>query len=162
MKKLFICLLIIVSCFLLTGCGKEKENDKKKESKEETVEVPKESVSFSDEKVEISEGSATDKMYRVLYGYGKAIYEAKAYEKYNKKNDMYFVSLQQLKDNFAYDISSFKGDDGTVCDVADSGIYFDIDNVMNLEYKDDFIPVLPSLVKCSLAEIKSASSGSSN
>jgi hypothetical protein len=66
---------------------------------------------------------------------------------------MYFASLKQLRDDFSYDISSFKGEDGTVCDIEDSGIYFDITNVMNLEYNDDFIPVLPSLVKCSVAEI---------
>ncbi len=151
MKKIFICLLIILSCFILTGCGSKDKTEKK--SKGDRVDVPKESVSFSNEKIEIAEGSQTDKMYKILYDYGKAIYDAKSYERLNKKNDMYFASLKQLRDDFSYDISSFKGEDGTVCDIEDSGIYFDITNVMNLEYNDDFIPVLPSLVKCSVAEI---------
>jgi hypothetical protein len=75
---------------------------------------------------------------------------------------MYFVSLKQLRDDFSYDISSFKGEDGTVCDIENSGIYFDIANVMNLEYTEDFIPVLPSLINCSEAILKNAGTASSD
>ena len=160
MKKIFICLLIIISCFILTGCGSKDKTEKK--SKEDTVDIPKDAVSFSSEKVEVAEGSQTDKMYKTLYGYGTAIYNEKKYERYEKKNDMYFVSLKQLRDDFSYDISSFKGEDGTPCDIEDSGIYFDITNVMNLEYTEDFIPVLPSLIKCSVAELKNADTKSSD
>ena len=74
---------------------------------------------------------------------------------------MYFISLKQLKDNYSYDISTFKGEDGTICDVNESGIYFDISNVMHLEYNDDFLPILPSLVKCSAEEVNNTESESS-
>jgi len=162
MKKIFICIFILCSCLLLTGCGPEKKDNDKKKAKEDVVEEPiDKGVSLSDEKVDIAENSEIDKMYHVLSGYGETIYKEKSYEKFEKKNDMYFISLKQLKDNYSYDISTFKGEDGTICDVNESGIYFDISNVMHLEYNDDFLPVLPSLVKCSAEEVNNTESESS-
>jgi hypothetical protein len=147
--------MIICSCLILTGCGSNKKDNKKDNSKEEVVNVPEDTViSFSDEKVSIPEGSHLDKLYNILTNYGKKIYQDKAYEGLEKKNEMYFASLKQLKEKFSYDVSSFVGEDGTVCDVDESGIYFDIDNKMNYKYNEDFLPILPTLVKCSASEVK--------
>ena len=157
MKRIIICGVIICSCLLLTGCG--STNKEKSKPKNDIIEIPEdEGVTFTDEKIEIPEGSQLEKMYSVLSEYGKTIYNNKAYENFDKKNDMYFISLQQLNTDFSYDISGFKGEDGTICDIKESGIYFDINHVMKLEYNEDFLPVLPSLVKCSMTEINNANS----
>ena len=158
MKKIILFIMIICSCLILTGCGSNKKDNKKDNSKEEVVNVPDEGVvSFSDEKVDIQKGSHIEKLYNTLSNYGNKIYKDKAYEGLEKKNKMYFASLRQLKEKFSYDISSFVGEDGTVCDVDESGIYFDIDNEMKYEYNDDFLPILPSLVKCNASELKNDS-----
>ena len=69
MKKIFICIFILCSCLLLTGCGPEKKDNDKKKTKEDVVEEPiDKGVSLSDEKVDIAENSEIDKMYHVLSG----------------------------------------------------------------------------------------------
>ena len=157
MKKIILYIMIICSCLLLTGCGSNKKDNKKEKSKEEVVNVPEDgTITFSEEKVDVPKGSHTEKLYSILNDYGHKIYQDKAYEGLEKKNDMYFASLKQLKEKFSYDITAFVGEDGTICDVDESGIYFDIDNKMNYKYNDDFLPILPSLVKCNASEIKNS------
>ena len=55
-------------------------------------------------------------------------------------------SFESLKDK--YDVSGFVGEDGTTCDTKKSGIYFDPDKKLGLNYeKRD--PITPILIGCS-------------
>lgn len=84
MKRIIICGVIICSCLLLTGCG--STNKEKSKPKNDIIEISEdEGVTFTDEKIEISEGSQLEKMYSVLSEYGKTIYNNKAYENLKEK-----------------------------------------------------------------------------
>ena len=70
----------------------------------------------------------------------------KSYINYSKKNGAYFASLESLKDK--YDVSGFVGEDGTTCDTKKSGIYFDPDKKLGLNYEERD-PITPILIGCS-------------
>ena len=155
MKRVFYILVVIISCFLLVGCT---QKDTKKNSSNETKTEEKDSdKEFSKEEAVLDENSKEVKLLNELSKYGLELYQSKKYTDYSKKNSMYFISLTELNSKYSYDISDFVGEDGTVCDKEESGIYFDPDNVMKLEYTEDFPPVLPMLVGCSKDEVKDSS-----
>ena len=140
--------------FLLTGCFNQKEE--KKESKEiEKTEVQEESfeVILSEEKSTNKNTSHMEELYQKLEEYGDKIYQTEDYKSFPKSNNMPFISLKELEEKYHYDIQMFKGDDGTVCDVEHSGIFFDTDHFQKVEYEDDFYPILPSLVGCSKSQL---------
>jgi len=122
----------------------EEDLDLNKGTKKEEV---KEEF-FTKNKVEIDKDSDEAKLFNILNEYGTKMYDSKEYEKFTTKNNMYFISLNSLEEKYGYDISSFKGPDGTVCNREESGIYFDINNTLKLDLSNGFKPVLPTLIGC--------------
>ena len=174
-------ILILIIFMLLIGCNKRneeinqdknitieenktfEENKTKEEEKpvviimkNETIEMKNETI-VKDNKVEFSgkeeKKSSNSAMLELLHKKGTEIYKNKSYTKYEKRNEAYFISLKKLKSDFNYDISSFKGDDGTFCDIENSGIYFDVDNKMGVGFTGDTPPVIPMLIGCSKDEL---------
>ncbi len=88
------------------------------------------------------------KLYTTLFEYANEIYDKKGYVNYPKRHNMYFISLNDLKKDYNYDISMFKGPDGKVCDVNESGISYDIDNYMHANYNDTYRPIFTELLGC--------------
>ena len=111
-------------------------------------------IYFSDEKIKIDKDSQLDKMYSKLNEYGEEIYKMKEYINYNKRNDVYFISLSDMNKMYEYDISMFVGEDGTVCDTDLSGIYFDTEHKINNNQQGDMgTPLILTLIKCSKDEL---------
>ena len=147
MRRLLLFEFIIFSCFILTGCVHSKEK-KLPETKEEPV-VEEDDILSKEIKNE-NEDSLIFQLSGKLYVIGKEIYQNGDYKNFSKRNDLYFVSLQELHEKYSYDISGFIGDDGTQCDVELSGIYFDPDNSMNIEHEEEEdLPISPILIGCS-------------
>ena len=154
MKKKTVLIIIIVAVLFLDGGlvfeifyhSKVKFESKPKEEVTEKDEKPKEP--FSNEIVEIATNPALKNSFDILNTYGKKIYDEKLYTSYSKKDDMYFISLADLNKIYGYDISVFKDEKGNVCDVEESGIYFDIDNHLKLENTEYFDPIIPDLIGC--------------
>jgi len=154
MKKISTLFLVFLLCFLLTGCAEKKDEPKKEESSKEEhseFDISKKDVNLSNDKANIDDSKVAS-LYKKLIDYGNDIYISNQHVPYPKKNNMIFISLNDLNKNFSYDISDFKGEDGTICDLDNSGIYFDIDNTLNLDYLNGAPPVFPSLVGCSIEE----------
>ena len=64
------------------------------------------------------------------------IYNTKEnYEKFDKKDNQYFISLKDLSKKYKYNFDNFiNKETHKECDKETSGIYFDTDNVRKLEY----------------------------
>lgn len=114
MKKV----LIILCALLLVGCDDNKEKN-------------------------ITKEEAHLKISEALWNYGIKVYESKAYENYEKIDGKYYVSIGDLESDLDYDISMFKNESGNMCDTKETGIYVDIDNVEDIEYKE--YPILISI-----------------
>ena len=57
------------------------------------------------------------------------------YEKFDKKDNQYFISLKDLSKKYKYNFDNFiNKETHKECDKETSGIYFDTDNVRKLEY----------------------------
>lgn len=153
MKKKNILIIALVVCILLLGVviylkisdsNSNAENDNKVNNLDsDTSNAPKESGILRDD-------SYAFKLYNKLASYGKEVYDSKKYEKYDKRNNAYFISLKQLNEDFNYDISMFKDEKGTLCDVEQSGIFFDVDYKSGVSFADNADPILASLVGCEL------------
>ena len=83
---------------------------------------------------------------------GEEIYKAKQYTKYSERNGAYFISLEELEKDFKFDISPYKGSDGTACDKENSGLFFDVDGVMDTNRDKETPPIIPMLIACTQAE----------
>ena len=83
-----------------------------------------------------------------LLRWGSYIYNRNEYLSFGKKNNIYFISLKELNEKYSYDISIFKDGDGTACDVEESGVYFDVDDVLGLTKGEHYEPISPALVGC--------------
>ena len=120
-KKLLAILLVVT---LLFGCGKKEEpvDNNTKEEANKTQEENKTANLNDEELKEIKD--LYDTLYKKLYAEGKEISGKVIIDKYKEDENGYFVSLEQLRDDFNYDISEFKSEDGTVCDIQLSGIAF--------------------------------------
>lgn len=114
MKKV----LIILCALLLVGCDDKKEIN---EAREE----------------------AYNDMRTALWNYAVDIYNNKTYESFEKKDGKYYISISKLESDLGLDISMFKNELGEVCDTNETGIYVDIDNVEDIEYKE--YPILISI-----------------
>ena len=132
-KKLLIILAIL--CLVITGCGK-------KESKPNTDQTNNDNEI---EQLETKPDFYDEDLFTKLTEYGESIYRTEGYTKYAKRNDIYFASLEDLKNE--YDVSIFVGDDGTVCNQTDSGIYFDIDKKLGIDYGTSD-PISAVLIGC--------------
>lgn len=105
MKKI----ILIISMLLLLCSCKKKENT-------------------------IKELTITE-MNNILFKYADTIYENGDYEKFDKKDNQYFISLKDLSKKYKYNFDNFiNKDTHKECDKETSGIYFDTDNVRKLEY----------------------------
>ena len=156
MKKL---LLILISCLLLVGCGKEEpkqpSNETNKTTEKETVKEKEYdmNITISGEEQDKEASKTKTELLGTLRKKGEEIYKAKQYTKYNKRNGAYFISLAELEKDFKYDISSYKGSDGTECDKENSGLFFDVDSVMDTNRDKETPPVIPMLIACTQAEL---------
>lgn len=165
MKKI---ILILAICLLLVGCNKKNKpvttpaqnetNTTVKTNDNSTVELEENNtdiigVTLSDKKIKIEESTGMPNLFDKLVKQGRELYKNKSYTNFEKRNEAYFISLKKLKSDFNYDISSFKGDDGTFCDIENSGIYFDVDNKMGVGFTGDTPPVIPMLIGCSKDEL---------
>ncbi len=146
MKKIINILLLSILCLYISGCT--NNNDQNIDS-----EIPSEKqntdIEFSKEEKEIDENSKTSQMFTKLIEYGDELYNNNNYTKYGKKDNIYFISLNNLE-SLNYDISIFVGEDGIVCDKEKSGIYFDTDNFFKNNIQGP--PVIPILIGCSKEE----------
>ena len=70
------------------------------------------------------------------------------YRYYQKRNEVYFLSLNDLKNDFGYDISMFKNEDGTLCDVDNSGIFFDDEKKLRIDYPNGSNPISVIIIGC--------------
>lgn len=140
MKKLIIILLLTVSVFS-TACSKNENKDTP--NKNESPQEAKELI-FTEEKSNIVDGSHMYELFSKLTSYGREIYKNEEYIKYSKKDGAYFISLKELSKK--YDVSIFKGEDGTVCNQQNSGIYFDTDHVIDKNSGKE--PIIPILISC--------------
>lgn len=117
MKKIFTILLVCL--FVLTGC--KKDETKPNETK----------------KLEIKYLTKME-MNIKLTEYGKEIYKNEKYKIVEKKDGIYFLSLKTLKEELGYDISMIVNPDThDQCDINKTGIGVDVDNLSNLEYKEE-------------------------
>lgn len=128
MKKI---LIIICSIFLLIGCKKQDvENPEKPNESGEHVIDPN--------------YLTKEKISKQLYSYAIEIYKNKTYESFDKVDGKYYVSIKDLKEKYNYDTSMFVNDvSKNECDQEKTGIYIDIDNVEQVEYKE--YPILISI-----------------
>ena len=146
-KIIFIGLLCLSFLSISTGLIlhiKNKENnsinDSKSETKKERV------IEFSNDQSKLNDDNMKD-LFLKLDSWGSKIYEKKEYLSFSKKNNMYFISLKELSEKYKYDISIFKDQKGTFCDIDVSGIYFDINNDRKINMDT---PVRAVLVDCGI------------
>lgn len=152
MKKI---LILLVMCVVLTGCslfGKDNNVDNQENDLDKTdIQEQENSSDFglSDEKVEIDKNSYLNSLFGKLTTYANEIYNNGGnYKKYSKRNEAYFVTLNDLKNDFNYDISMFKDEEGKACDINNSGIFFDDDKKLGIEYPDESNPISVIIVGC--------------
>ena len=108
-----------------------EEEEKEKKESQESVSYEKE---FSDKLIAIGEDIYNNREYKI--------------DLYLSDNGAYFITMEQLRDSFQYDISTFVGEDGTACDYHLSGIFIDPDHKMNVEYIKYNVPVVPVFAGC--------------
>lgn len=154
MKKIINILLLSILCLYISGCTNNVKDNSQENNQNIDSKIPSEKqntdIEFSKEKIEIDENSKTSQMFTKLVEYGDELYNNNNYTKYGKKDNIYFISLNNLE-SLNYDISIFAGEDNTVCDKEKSGIYFDTDNYFNIDFQEAS-PVVPILIGCSKEE----------
>lgn len=117
MKKIFTILLVCL--FVLTGC--KKDETKSNETKKPEIKY----LTKMEMNIKLTE-------------YGKEIYKNEKYKIVEKKDGIYFLSLKTLKEELGYDISMIVNPDThDQCDINKTGIGVDVDNLSNLEYKEE-------------------------
>ena len=117
MKKIFTILLVCL--FVLTGCNKDET--KPNETKKPEVKY----LTKMEMNIKLTE-------------YGKEIYKNEKYKIVEKKDGIYFLSLKTLKEELGYDISMIVNPDThDQCDINKTGIGVDVDNLSNLEYREE-------------------------
>ncbi len=117
MKKIFTILLVCL--FVLTGCNKDET--KPNETKKPEIKY----LNKMEMNIKLTE-------------YGKEIYKNEKYKIVEKKDGIYFLSLKTLKEELGYDISMIVNPDThDQCDINKTGIGLDVDNLSNLEYKEE-------------------------
>lgn len=140
MKKtilILVTLILLCGCTLNTKITKEEQKDVKEEQKEKKEEQ-KDAV--------IDEKSQMGQIFTKLNSYGNELYENKKYlEYYNKEDNTYFISLNELKE-LNYDVSNFKNENGDECDMELSGIEFDIEEKNDMKYNG--APIVSVLTGC--------------
>ncbi len=126
MKKV---LIIIICLIMIVGC---KNNKNESDNKTTTTTT----ITNTTKYVEPAVFTKMD-INRKLYDFGIEIYKNNSYTRYSKVNGKYFISLNDMVKDFKFDDSKMIGATSKkVCDHEKTGIYFDIDNVEKVEYKE--------------------------
>lgn len=125
MKKI----LIITMClFLMVGCKKQPATN----DNPSTTTQPAKTTKY----VEPDVLTKLD-INRKLYDFGVKMYTSKEYTKYPKVDGKYFISLTKMVSDYNFDDTKMIGPiTKKVCDHEKTGVYFDIDNVEKVEYKE--------------------------
>lgn len=125
MKKI----LIITMClFLMVGCKKQPATN----DNTSTTTQPAKTTKY----VEPDVLTKLD-INRKLYDLGVKMYTSKEYTKYPKVDGKYFISLTKMVSDYNFDDTKMIGPiTKKVCDHEKTGVYFDIDNVEKVEYKE--------------------------
>ncbi len=125
MKKI----LIITMClFLMVGCKKQPVTN----DNTSTTTQPAKTTKY----VEPDVLTKLD-INRKLYDFGVKMYTSKEYTKYPKVDGKYFISLTKMVSDYNFDDTKMIGPiTKKVCDHEKTGVYFDIDNVEKVEYKE--------------------------
>lgn len=125
MKKI----LIITMClFLMVGCKKQPATN----DNTSTTTQPAKTTKY----VEPDVLTKLD-INRKLYDFGVKMYTSKEYTKYPKVDGKYFISLAKMVSDYNFDDTKMIGPiTKKVCDHEKTGVYFDIDNVEKVEYKE--------------------------
>lgn len=125
MKKI----LIITMClFLMVGCKKQPATN----DNTSTITQPAKTTKY----VEPDVLTKLD-INRKLYDFGVKMYTSKEYTKYPKVDGKYFISLTKMVSDYNFDDTKMIGPiTKKVCDHEKTGVYFDIDNVEKVEYKE--------------------------
>lgn len=125
MKKI----LIITMClFLMVGCKKKPATN----DNTSTTTQPAKTTKY----VEPDVLTKLD-INRKLYDFGVKMYTSKEYTKYPKVDGKYFISLTKMVSDYNFDDTKMIGPiTKKVCDHEKTGVYFDIDNVEKVEYKE--------------------------
>ena len=125
MKKI----LIITMClFLMVGCKKQPATN----DNTSTTTQPAKTTKY----VEPDVLTKLD-INRKLYDFGVKMYTSKEYTKYPKVDGKYFISLTKMVSDYNFDDTKMIGPiTKKVCDHEKTGVYFDIDNVEKVEYKE--------------------------
>lgn len=125
MKKI----LIITMClFLMVGCKKQPATNDNTSTTTQPVKTTKYVEPDVLTKLDIN---------RKLYDFGVKMYTSKEYTKYPKVDGKYFISLTKMVSDYNFDDTKMIGPiTKKVCDHEKTGVYFDIDNVEKVEYKE--------------------------
>lgn len=125
MKKI----LIITMClFLMVGCKKQPATN----DNTSTTTQPAKTTKY----VEPDVLTKLD-INRKLYDFGVKMHTSKEYTKYPKVDGKYFISLTKMVSDYNFDDTKMIGPiTKKVCDHEKTGVYFDIDNVEKVEYKE--------------------------
>ena len=125
MKKI----LIITMClFLMVGCKKQPATNDNTSTTTQSAKTTKYVEPDVLTKLDIN---------RKLYDFGVKMYTSKEYTKYPKVDGKYFISLTKMVSDYNFDDTKMIGPiTKKVCDHEKTGVYFDIDNVEKVEYKE--------------------------
>lgn len=125
MKKI----LIITMClFLMVGCKKQPATNDNTSTPTQPAKTTKYVEPDVLTKLDIN---------RKLYDFGVKMYTSKEYTKYPKVDGKYFISLTKMVSDYNFDDTKMIGPiTKKVCDHEKTGVYFDIDNVEKVEYKE--------------------------
>ena len=125
MKKI----LIITMClFLMVGCKKQPATNDNTSTTTQTAKTTKYVEPDVLTKLDIN---------RKLYDFGVKMYTSKEYTKYPKVDGKYFITLTKMVSDYNFDDTKMIGPiTKKVCDHEKTGVYFDIDNVEKVEYKE--------------------------
>lgn len=147
-RKILI-FVVLIAIIGLLGFGYFSISDYSVRLKENNSKEPEENVEEEEKETQESvsyEKELSDKLIAI----GEDIYNNREYkiDLYLSDNGAYFITMEQLRDSFQYDISTFVGEDGTACDYHLSGIFIDPDHKMNVEYIKYNVPVVPVFAGC--------------
>ncbi len=137
--------VILIAIIGLVGFGFYSISNYSKAAPEEEEEVVEEEVEEPQTTM-----SHTEILQSNLIDIGEDIYKNKEYmiDLYLSQNGAYFITVNQLRDNFSYDVSSIVAEDGTACDLEFSGIFIDPNGKMEGPYQRDGVPVIPVIEGC--------------
>ncbi len=147
-RKILI-FVVLIAIIGLLGFGYFSISDYSVRLKENNSKEPEENVEEEEKETQESvsyEKELSDKLIAI----GEDIYNNREYkiDLYLSDNGAYFITMEQLRDSFQYDISTFVGEDGIACDYHLSGIFIDPDHKMNVEYIKYNVPVVPVFAGC--------------